>query len=142
MKNKVPEIGDVVVVEKNQSWLSGIIHLVNKGVEKTSYTVIVISVFPTLDGKLNHSIKAGEKVNVSIKQIKNIIDQSVHGVKPTILICIQEGTMMFARRIDGSDEEINIKVIDEDDGSVRLFKTNAHSFIQAISKTDENITFV
>jgi hypothetical protein len=145
LKNKIPETGDSLVVSKDGHYFTGIVHSIEKDTpkgNKTLYHAIVTTVYPTLDGKLDHTIKAGDIIKVSQSNIREIIDESINNVKPDICLIIENGSIAHARRVDGQNGDINIKVVDEDEGSTRMFKANAHSFYAVQGDLDENPTFI
>ena len=141
MKDKLPKQGDSLVVSQNGDYFSGVVlgPQDDEGQQKSLYNIVVTTIYPDLNsGKISNKIKAGDKVSVSPSQIRHIHTETVNNIRPHICITVENGMVVFAKRTDGSEEDMIIKVIDEDDGTVKMFTTNAHSFVQMCNTLNEN----
>ena len=146
MKDKQPQQGDSLVVLQNGNYFAGIVTGAFEALpdtQKQLYNIIVTAVYPDLNsGRISDKVRAGDKVIVSPTQIRHVHTETVNNIRPDICITVENGMVVFAKRTDGEDEDMIIKIIDEDDGSTKMFTVNAHSFTQMCNTINETPAFI
>ena len=142
MKDNQPQQGDSLVVLQNGNYFSGTV-LGNEdestGAKKQLYQIVVTAVYPDLNsGKVSDKIKSGDKVTISPSQIRHVHTEMVNNIMPDLCLTVENGMVTFAKRTDGKEEDMIIKIVDEDDGTTKMFIANAHSFTQMCDSINES----
>jgi len=146
LKNQQPQGGDSLVVSQNGNYFSGTIidgQQEDPQNKKQVYHVVVTEVYPDLKtGRVSNSVCIGDTLQVTTPQIKHVHTEEVDNIRPDICLTIENGMIAFAKRTDGQNKDIIIKIIDEDDGTTKMFTTNTHSFVQIHSTVNENSALI